>query len=48
MDCFDVLKKRGYNLDNYSPDTYVRLVENNITDKEDCEPFFWLLEAIYG
>ena len=48
MDCIKVLENKGYNLNGYSPDTYVYLVENDAKDESECESLFWWLEAVYG
>jgi hypothetical protein len=48
MNCIDVLKKKGYDVSGYSPDTYIMLTENNITDEEECEGLLSYLEATYG
>jgi len=48
MNCVDLLKGKGYNLTGYSPDTYVRLSENDITDEEECEGWLAYLESQYG
>jgi len=48
MDCASVLKKKGYNLEGYSPDTYYYLQENNATSEDECEAWFWYLEMVYG
>ena len=48
MNCMEVLKERGYDLSGYSPDTYVRLVENDVSSPDECEALFWYLEAVYG
>ena len=48
MDCVEILKERGYNLEGYSPDMYVRLNENDIFNADECESWFAYLEAVYG
>ena len=48
MNCLIVLKERGINLSGYSPDTYAKLSDNDITDAEECESYLWFLEAVYG
>jgi len=48
MDCASVLKKKGYNLEGYSPDTYYYLQENNAMNEDECEALFWYLEMVYG
>jgi len=48
MNCMDELQRRGYSLSGYSPDTYVRLIENDVTEEEECESLLAYLEATYG
>ena len=48
MNCIDILKERGYDLKGYSPDTYVHLIENDLSSSDECESLFWYLEAVYG
>jgi hypothetical protein len=47
MNCYEVLKEKGYNLRGYSPDTIFSLMEASGTE-EECEALFAYLEAIYG
>jgi hypothetical protein len=46
MNCYEVLKEK-YNLNGYSPDTIISLMEANLTPDE-CEALFAYLEAEYG
>ena len=42
--CIDELKKKGYNLEGYSPDFYAALEEC----KGNCEACFSWAQATYG
>jgi len=48
MDCFNILKERGYDLGGYSPEVYIRLSENDLEDADQCEGLLAYLEAQYG
>ena len=48
MNCIEVLREKGYNLSGYSPDTYIRLSENNVSSSDECESLLWYLEMVYG
>jgi hypothetical protein len=48
MNCLSVLKEKGINVNGYSPDTYAKLIDNDIVDAEECESYLWFLEAMYG
>jgi len=48
MNCVPILEAKGYSLKGYSPDTYARLIENNVSSLDECESWFMYLEAVYG
>jgi len=48
MNCLGILKEKGYGMSGYSPDTYIKLVENDVAEEEECESLLAYLEATYG
>jgi len=48
VDCIPILKKKGYNLEGYAPDTYYYLSFNNLTNEDECEALLAYLRSRYG
>ena len=48
MNCIPILKSKGYNLKGYSPDMYANLIDNDISNIDDCEAWFAYIEMVYG
>jgi pyruvate-formate lyase-activating enzyme len=48
MNCIPILEGKKYDLKGYSPDTYMKLAENDLKDPDECVSWLAYLEMTYG